>query len=130
MRMFKVILVLMAVFLLFRLPNWIFILYKLSFSVTGRIGWIINYSFSIIGILNSMVNPFLYTFLSETIRFTSRIRNWCYKFCKLCRPNHVDGGSCSIQQYAHNERAIFDGNAKNAALITMRVDNGGVYLGN
>lgn len=120
MRMFKVILVLMCVFIMFRLPNWIFLLYKLNFFIEPRTGWLINYSVSIIGILNSMVNPFLYTFLSETIRFTSHIRGACYKFCKLCRPN------------ANSEQAIFGGAATPAKIVigVRGNDNGGVYLGN
>lgn len=127
MRMFKVILVLMCVFIMFRLPNWIFLLYKLNFYIEPRTGWLINYSFSIVGILNAMVNPFLYTFLSETIRFTSHIRSACYKFCKLCRPKG------STQHYANSEHEIFGGTAASAkkSVIGVRVnDNGGVYLGN
>lgn len=125
MRMFKVILVLMCVFIMFRLPNWIFLLYKLNFPIDPRPGWLINYSFSILGILNAMVNPFLYTFLSETIRFTSQIRSACNKFCKLCRPKG------STQHYASSEQVIFGGAAASAKKVIggRGNDNGGVYLG-
>lgn len=121
MRMFKVILALMCVFIILRLPNWIFLLYKLyNFVPTDRAIWLLNYAFCISGIMNSMANPFLYTFLSETILFTSYIRITCYKFCKLCRPKVPQSN------YANNA-AMF---AKNDDLNKPKIDNGGVYLGN
>lgn len=70
-RMFKVILVLMTVFFICRLPNWIYVLYKLSNVTQENIHWVINYSFGLMVMLNCMLNPFLYTFLSETIRLTT-----------------------------------------------------------
>lgn len=127
MRMFKVILVLMCVFIMFRLPNWIFLLYKLSVQIEpSRIGWFVTYSFCVAGILNSMVNPFLYTFLSETIRFTERIRSGCNKFCKLCRAKD----SQQQHHYANNDRAMFGGGAELVGAKSGLNDNGGVYLGN
>lgn len=127
MRMFKVILVLMSVFIMFRLPNWIWLLYKLSTEIAPtRSGWLITYSFSAAGLLNSMVNPFLYTFLSETIRFTERMRGWCNKFCKLCRTK-----DSQQHHYANNEQAMFgDGHGGGVAAKSVLNDNGGVYLGN
>lgn len=116
MRMFKVILVLMSVFICCRLPNWIFLLYKLSNPLTGRLNWILLYSFGTLGILNCMLNPLLYTFLGETIRITSHIGSACYKFCRLCQrtkktPSH----------YANNQ-TMFTANAP-------RKSDGGIYLG-
>jgi hypothetical protein len=125
MRMFKVILVLMCVFIMFRLPNWIFLLYKLNFPVEARIQWLINYSFSIVGIINSMVNPFLYTFLSHTIRFTSQIQSTCYKFCKLCRTKAPS--TSQVANYANNATMF----GKNDVLNKPNGEGeGGVYLGN
>lgn len=130
MRMFKVILVLMCVFIMFRLPNWIFLLYKLSVQIEpSRTSWLITYSFSIAGILNSMVNPFLYTFLSETIRFTRRFRNACNKFCKFCRAKD----SQQQQNYSNNEQAMFCVGGVVGAKFGSNMrgnDNEGVYLGN
>ncbi|XP_070503098.1 neuropeptide Y receptor type 5-like [Chironomus tepperi] len=121
MRMFKVILVLMCVFIVLRLPNWIFLLYKLyNFVPTDRAIWLLNYAFCISGIMNSMANPFLYTFLSETILFTSYIRITCYKFCKLRRPKVAQSN------YANNATMF----AKNEDLNKPKIDNGGVYVGN
>jgi 7 transmembrane receptor (rhodopsin family) len=117
MRMFKVILILMCVFIVCRLPNWIFLFCKLNFTLQERWLWLITYSLGILGIVNSMANPFLYTFLGEAIRFTARIQNACYKFCNLCRPK--------AENYANNETMCVQN-----ALSMPKADNGGVYLGN
>jgi hypothetical protein len=116
MRMFKVILVLMSVFIMCRLPNWIFLLYKLSNDVSGRLNWLLLYCFAIMGLLNCMLNPLLYTFLGETIRFTSRIGGACYGLCKLCRRTRKD-----TSHYANNQ-TMFAANAP-------RKSDGGIYLG-
>jgi hypothetical protein len=86
---FKVILVLMAVFFVCRLPNWIYTLYKLSHDTEENIHWVINYIFGLMALANCMLNPFLYSFLSETIRLTTflagivcGIFNPCRKNCK------------------------------------------------
>lgn len=88
-RMFKVILVLMMVFFICRLPNWIYVLYKLSNETQENIYWVIHYCFGLMMMVNCMLNPFLYTFLSETIRLTTflagiacGIFNPCVKLCK------------------------------------------------
>lgn len=92
-RMFKVILALMAVFFICRLPNWIYVLYKLSNAAQENIYWVINYCFGLLVMVNCMLNPFLYTFLSETIRLTTFLAgiicglfNPCVKLCK-CKSN-------------------------------------------
>jgi hypothetical protein len=120
MRMFKVILVLMCVFILFRLPTWVFLLIKLNYYIAARPQWLINYSLSLLGIMNSMANPFLYTFLSETIRFTSFLRVSCSKLCRLCRTK-----AAGQENYANNATMF----AKNDD-PKGKCDNGGVYLGN
>lgn len=90
--MFKVILMLMVVFFLCRLPNWIYLLYKLNNSTQENIHWVLNYAFGLTVMANCMLNPFLYTFLSETIRLTTflagivcGIFRWCVGLC-LCEP--------------------------------------------
>lgn len=116
MRMFKVILVLMSVFICCRLPNWIFLLYKLSYSISGRLNWLLLYSFGAMGLLNCMLNPLLYTFLGETIRITSHIGSACYKFCRLCRRRKK-----TTSNYANNQ-TMFAANVR-------RKSDGGIYLG-
>jgi hypothetical protein len=117
MRMFKVILILMFAFIICRLPNWIFLLYKLSNKVAGSLNLRLMYSFGLMGLLNCMLNPLLYTFLSETIRITARIGSACYKFCKLCRPERRTTAS----HYANNQ-TLFAANGP-------RKSDGGIYLG-
>ena len=94
-RMFKVILALMAVFFLCRLPNWIYVLYKLSNNVQENIFWVINYALGLMVMANCMLNPFLYTFLSETIRLTTFLASIvcgmfspCVKLCKCKNANN------------------------------------------
>lgn len=116
MRMFKVILVLMSTFILCRLPNWIFLLYKLNNHVSGRLNWILLYSFALTGILNCMLNPLLYTFLSETIRITSRIGSVCFRFCRFRRQARK-----ASSHYANNQTMF--------ANKVPRKSDGGIYLG-
>lgn len=116
LRMFKVILVLMSVFICCRLPTWTFLLYKLSNEISGRLNWLLLYSFGAMGILNCTLNPLLYTFLGETIRITSHIGSACYKFCRLCRRMKK-----TTSHYANNQ-TIFAANAR-------RKSDGGIYLG-
>ncbi|CAO1413827.1 unnamed protein product [Diamesa tonsa] len=90
-RMVKVIALLMAVFFICRLPNWIYVLYKLSNVTQKNIYWVIHYIFGILVLVNCLLNPFLYTFLSETIRLTTFLLNLIvsiFRPCKnMCRKN-------------------------------------------
>lgn len=72
MRMFKAILVLMFVFLICRLPIWIFLLVKLYNVASSNMMWMLHFCFGLLSIVNCVLNPFLYTFLIETIQFSSR----------------------------------------------------------
>lgn len=67
-RLFKVILVLMVVFLLCRMPSWVYTIYKLNNFSDSNVHWVLSYSFGILVLLNCALNPYLYTFMSETIR--------------------------------------------------------------
>lgn len=70
-RMFKVILTLIILFFFCRLPSWVFLLYKLGVEEEGNTHWMLNFIFGLGMMTNCMLNPFLYTFLSETIRLTT-----------------------------------------------------------
>ena len=114
-RMFKVIVVLMAVFFICRLPNWIFVLYKMNNSANQMYHWVFQYAFGVVGLTNCMLNPFMYTFLSETIRVTKFLRDFCIKCLKPCpKKSH----------YARN-KTLFG----KSILTTQKSDSGGVYLG-
>jgi hypothetical protein len=94
-RMFKVILVLMGVFFICRLPNWIYTLYKLSHDTQENIHWVINYAFGLMALANCMFNPFLYSFLSETIRLTTFLAGiicGIFNPCRKTTGSHVDVG--------------------------------------
>jgi hypothetical protein len=118
MRMFKVILILMTVFICCRLPNWIFLFYKLKHNVSSTLNWILLYTFASMGLLNCMLNPFLYTFLNETIRITSYIteefQRFINIFCHRRRNNDSPQNTNNQQMFANNFR---------------RNSDGGIYLG-
>jgi carbon starvation protein CstA len=67
LRMFKVILVIMAVFIVCRVPNWVFITFMMRKNVKKNIHWVLYFTFGLLVAVNCMLNPFLYSFLSETI---------------------------------------------------------------
>jgi hypothetical protein len=117
LRMFRVIVVLMSVFIMCRLPNWIFLLYKLNHEAKGKLNWLLLYIFGIMGLLNCALNPLLYVFLGETIRITSHIGRACYKFCRVCRQTKK-----TPSHYANNETMF-------AATNVKRKSDGGIYLG-
>lgn len=117
MRMFKVILVLMSVFIICRLPNWVFLVYKLSHKVSNRSNWLLVYSFAIMGLLNCMLNPLLYTFLSETIRVTSFVESAGCKLCKLFWRARKEES-----HYANNQTLF-------ASSHLRRKSDGGIYQG-
>jgi hypothetical protein len=74
-RLFKVILLLMFVFFICRLPSWIYTIYKLNNDADSNIHWVLNYSFGMLVLLNCALNPYLYTFMSETIKVVSFLGN-------------------------------------------------------
>nr|XP_036231053.1 uncharacterized protein LOC106614135 [Bactrocera oleae] len=67
-RMFSVIITLITGFLFLRSPTWIFLLLRISGVYTGQRPIVLHYCFGILNITNSMLNPFFYTFLTETIK--------------------------------------------------------------
>lgn len=88
-RIFKVIVALMAVFLLCRVPNWVFSVFMLFSTRQERVHWLLYFSFGLLALINCMLNPFIYTFLSETIRVTNLLAGiFCGIFCfmkNLCK---------------------------------------------
>lgn len=75
LRMFRVIVMLMLAFLICRLPTWIYLLYKLHNSANTNLHWMLHYSFGLLSIFNCVLNPFFYTFLSESIQYSSMCLN-------------------------------------------------------
>lgn len=84
-RMFKVVFLIILIFLLCRLPSWIFLLIKMySSKSTYSEYWIMHYSFGILVLLNCLLNPLIYTFLSTTLNVCDKIRDWFKCFCRPC----------------------------------------------
>ncbi|XP_050091276.1 neuropeptide Y receptor type 5 [Anopheles aquasalis] len=86
LRTFKTIIVLMLVFFVCRLPMWIFLLIKMIGVANTNAYWNLHYSFGILAMLNGVLNPLMYTFLGETIRFTQLIKAYCVRvWVQPCR---------------------------------------------
>lgn len=86
-RTFKIIVVLMLVFLFCRLPYHTFTVMKLvTTSYTEHKHWIITYVLSGLVLLNCALNPFLYTFLNPTLNALLKMHKILIKdfFCKVC----------------------------------------------
>ncbi|XP_055372781.1 5-hydroxytryptamine receptor 1A [Condylostylus longicornis] len=69
LRLFIVIILLITIFLICRLPTWIFLLMRVYGVYNRSIHWIMHYSFGILSLFNCVLNPFCYTFMAETTRF-------------------------------------------------------------
>lgn len=84
LRMFKVILVIMTTFFVCRLPTWIFLLIKLNRDLSSGSSWVLHFSLGMLSLANCAINPFLYTFLTETIRFGSSAKERLKRICCWC----------------------------------------------
>lgn len=85
-RTFKIIVMLMIVFIVCRLPYHIFSILKLLHVYNEHRHWIITYVFNGLVLLNCALNPFLYTFLNATLNICLKIHKILIKdfFCKVC----------------------------------------------
>lgn len=70
-RMFKAIMTIMITFFICRLPTWIFLLFKLYNVANSNFHWMLQYTFGMLSIFNCVLNPLLYTYLTETIQCSS-----------------------------------------------------------
>lgn len=71
----------MVTFFVCRLPTWIFLLIKLHNELTSSDSWIVHFSLGLLSLANCAINPFLYTFLTETIQFGSGVKERLKKIC-------------------------------------------------
>lgn len=105
-RMFKVILILMGVFLFCRLPTWIYLLYKLKHPSDNEIHHILYFVFGLMVMANCMMNPFLYTFLRDTIRLTTFLSGIIFGIfspcSKLLRFKSKESGKVSYDLHRSN----------------------------
>lgn len=87
-RTFKIIIVIMIVFFVCRMPHWIFTLLRFATVLSGSKYWIISNALSLLLIINTTLNPFLYSFLNQTImyfdKFFRSIGDFISKICCCC----------------------------------------------
>ncbi|BFG05663.1 uncharacterized protein DMAD_04350 [Drosophila madeirensis] len=73
-RMVVVVILMMAVFICLRLPAWIFLIMRLYGSYSDPVDWLLYFSFGILNLLSCALNPLFYTFLTQTIRTVSLLK--------------------------------------------------------
>ncbi|XP_054737821.1 5-hydroxytryptamine receptor 2A [Anastrepha obliqua] len=73
-RMLTIIIILISTFLLLRLPAWILIITHIHGSYKQHLKYRLYFSFGILNLANSMLNPFLYTYLAETLKIAHIIK--------------------------------------------------------
>lgn len=83
---FRIIIVLIVIYVLLRLPYHIFNILKVVGTYNEPVHWVITYLLTGFVLLNCALNPFLYTFLKSTIRVFSKVhRIFISDFlCKVC----------------------------------------------
>lgn len=135
-RMFIVIIIIITLFFILRLPTWIYLLIKIHKTLVGNFYWVINYVFGILSLLNCVVNPFIYTFLTETIIYSTKAKKSlqnCFGsiiFGCYCKKNILDDNENHMEKQSkentknknipNNTKENYDGE---------NCDDGGVYVG-
>ncbi|XP_017124408.1 gastrin/cholecystokinin type B receptor [Drosophila elegans] len=79
-RMVVVVLLMMAVFICLRLPAWVFLIMRLYGSYSEPIDWLLYFSFGILNLFSCALNPIFYTFLTQTIRTVSLVKQKVRRF--------------------------------------------------
>ncbi|KAF7282089.1 QRFP-like peptide receptor [Rhynchophorus ferrugineus] len=87
MRTFKIVLVLIFAFIGCRMPHWLYMVCNLLKDISGKSAWNIRFSFISLNLLNCALNPFLYTYLSQTIYVCRKINDFMCKICCCCFSN-------------------------------------------
>ncbi|XP_055622133.1 alpha-2Db adrenergic receptor [Toxorhynchites rutilus septentrionalis] len=123
LRMFKAIVCIMAVFFVCRLPTWIFLLIKLHGVANTNVFWVLHYTFGIMAMLNCMLNPLLYTFLNETIKFSAFLRTICIRtWLDPCR-ERMNGFRVKFWKWkTHSKQG-------NSTVTIRRTHRDGIFLG-
>ncbi|KAH8401061.1 hypothetical protein KR009_002763 [Drosophila setifemur] len=73
-KMVVVVILMMAVFIFLRLPAWVFLIMRLYGSYSEPIDWLLYFSFGILNLFSCALNPLFYTFLTQTIRTISLLK--------------------------------------------------------
>ncbi|TMW48795.1 hypothetical protein DOY81_006123, partial [Sarcophaga bullata] len=103
LRMFTIILLMMAVFVFLRLPAWVFLLMRMYGNYTKPIHWIIYFSFGLMNLTSSVLNPLFYTFLTETIQYTLKFKAKlqtliCGCYGQVCFCSRIEDTSATLCQ--------------------------------
>ncbi|XP_070503092.1 orexin receptor type 2-like [Chironomus tepperi] len=89
-RLFRVILLLMSVFFICRLPTWMYLIYQLNTTSNDHNYWHLYFGFGNLALLNCALNPYLYSFMSETIKVFSFLGNIIRSlFYSVCNFFHI-----------------------------------------
>ncbi|KAF7280478.1 hypothetical protein GWI33_005820 [Rhynchophorus ferrugineus] len=87
LRTFKVVIVLILAFIGCRMPHWLFWMYKILYRSRGNIIWTLTFAFTGLNLLNCALNPFLYTYLNQTLQAWKKISDFVCKICCCCFTN-------------------------------------------
>lgn len=127
-RTFKIILAIMIVFFLCRMPYWINNIFRFAKESADRpFHWILSYSFSLILILNTAINPFLYSFLNQTIAYLDKffvtIGDCFSKICCCCCSDFDDYKKEEISNSVCDQQASQTSNILPRGPYTVNCNN-------
>lgn len=90
-RMVHVVILMMAAFIFLRLPAWIFLLLRLYGSFSSPMDWLLYFVFGLLNLTSSALNPLFYTFLVETMRVITQLRQALRRLlCCYCSSHNGD----------------------------------------
>lgn len=95
-RMVRVVIMMMAAFICLRLPAWIFLLMRLYGSFSSPVDWLLYFVFGLLNLTSSALNPLFYTFLTQTIRVLSQLKQQLGQL--LCCHSKHDGDVAMPQE--------------------------------
>lgn len=84
-RVFKIMVFVILAFIICRSPHWIYKTVKLTYTLIDNQEWIVAFLLGGLVFINCVLNPFLYTFLPQTIIRMSKIWKTISDFiCDVC----------------------------------------------
>ncbi|KAH8403750.1 hypothetical protein KR215_002233, partial [Drosophila sulfurigaster] len=86
-RMVHVVILMMATFMCLRLPGWIFLILRLYGAFSSPVEWLLYFSFGLLNLTSSALNPIFYTFLSQTLRCLGKMKEQFRNFFCCCSRN-------------------------------------------
>ncbi|XP_055678287.1 5-hydroxytryptamine receptor 1D [Lutzomyia longipalpis] len=113
MKMFKVVVAIIIVFFVCRLPTWIFLLIKLHNELYENYHWVLHFSFGILSLLNCAINPILYTFFSDSVKWAASFGNVLKRFKALFRRNKQESRVLSNQSHVPSPVVLKSKNTTN-----------------